>query len=593
MFDPTLKPEFSTVGINQIQNGNNSLIPRSVTDRSADLSLNLFASKYETSLPKLSIDSISLRCKSSGKLAPSVSSNTGENRANFYPETRSKFVEDDDLIIQKKHHLLDQNTQFSSRLRNRLSGFKPSNVDPLTGLPTTNPRAVNTQTADRLINPGNLAISTVLHVKGTLRADRFTHHSNYQYTVFSGKGNVDFGSGYRDFIDLSNIHSRSVRFNLANHQGGGVVFNPGNGSRVFDALTLSNGRHILFEGMDSIQFSDGIVNLTVIPNDPLFARQSSLHSMGVHNAWRFTTGSNRVLIGVQDSGLGTNQNGFIHPELRNTTVYSNNYRDEFGLPESHGTGVQGIIAARSNNGVGLSGINWNSNVFHIDVLDGNFGDQTLEQATQNMITAAAQNGQRLVINMSLGTRTFNQIPAVHANFVNVVRNNPNTLFVIAAGNSGHQGQPGLASPATLAQHFNNVIAVGASWGTHDRDGFTRTPGQRIQYNWWGSQYGPGLTLMAPSEVYSTKTTRNHFGQVEFGYYLTGDRFNGTSAAAPNVAGVASLAWSANSRLSAAQIKGILSQTAYDLGTPGYDHFYGHGFVNADASVRQAMAYARA
>jgi subtilisin family serine protease len=195
--------------------------------------------------------------------------------------------------------------------------------------------------------------------------------------------------------------------------------------------------------------------------------------------------------------------------------------------------------------------------------------------------------------MSLGTRTFNQIPAIHANFVNVIRNNPNTLFVIAAGNSGHRGQSGLASPATLAQYFNNVIAVGASWGTHDRDGFTRTPGQRIQYNWWGSQYGPGLTLMAPSEVYSTKATRNSFGQVEFDYYLTGDRFHGTSAAAPNVAGVASLAWSVNPQLSAAQIKGILSRTAYDLGTPGYDHFYGHGFVNADAAVRQAMAYARA
>lgn len=33
----------------------------------------------------------------------------------------------------------------------------------------------------------------------------------------------------------------------------------------------------------------------------------------------------------------------------------------------------------------------------------------------------------------------------------------------------------------------------------------------------------------------------------------------------------------------------MSETAYDLGTPGYDTTYGHGFVNADAAVRRAIA----
>jgi subtilisin family serine protease len=363
---------------------------------------------------------------------------------------------------------------------------------------------------------------------------------------------------------------------------------------VFDAITLNNGRQILFEGIDSLRFSNGTVNLTVVPNDPLFARQEGLHSMGVHNAWRFTTGSNQVLVGVQDTGLGTHPNGTIHPDLRTTTVYRNNYQDNFSRnPESHGTGVEGIIAARSNNGIGMSGINWNSNVFHIDVLNHKSSVQTLENATQNMIAEAARNGQRLVINMSLGSNAFGQIPNFHTHLVNLVRNNPNTLFVIAAGNSGHEGRSGLASPAVLAQHFNNVVAVGASWVTQDRNGVARTPGQRIQYSNWGSQYGPGLTLMGPSEVVSTRATRNISGQVQFDYYLTGDRFNGTSAAAPNVAGVASLMWSANPQLSAGQIKSILAQTAYRSGGLNNPTLYGNGFVNADAAVRQAMAYARA
>ena len=70
------------------------------------------------------------------------------------------------------------------------------------------------------------------------------------------------------------------------------------------------------------------------------------------------------------------------------------------------------------------------------------------------------------------------------------------------------------------------------------------------------------------------------------------KFDGTSAAAPNVTGVASLVWSANRNLTAAQVKDILSDTAYDLGQQGYDKFYGHGFVNADAAVRRALALSR-
>jgi subtilisin family serine protease len=302
-----------------------------------------------------------------------------------------------------------------------------------------------------------------------------------------------------------------------------------------------------------------------------------------------------VLIGVQDTGLGVNSSGYIHPDLRgsDTLLYPNNYRDDFSSsPESHGTGVQGIIAAKSNNGSGMSGINWNSKVFHIDVLGGNSNDQSLAQATQNMINFANSQGQRLVINMSLGSRGSFGWTGVNSDFLRVVDNNPNVLFVIAAGNDGHRGITGISDPAILAYYRSNVIAVGASWGTQDRVGIAKTPGQRIQYNnFWGSQYGPGLTLMGPSEVISTKAVLSASG-TQFGYYTSGDRFNGTSAAAPNVAGVASLVWSANRNLTASQIKEILSRTAFDLGAQGYDIYYGNGFVNADAAVRRALALTR-
>jgi subtilisin family serine protease len=126
----------------------------------------------------------------------------------------------------------------------------------------------------------------------------------------------------------------------------------------------------------------------------------------------------------------------------------------------------------------------------------------------------------------------------------------------------------------MSSYHNNVIAVGASWQN----------GQRLSY----SNYGSGLTLMGPSEVPSTAAIRS-FGETQF---FDSKNFNGTSAATPNVAGVASLVWSANRNLSASQIKGILSQTAFDLGARGDDLTYGHGFINADAAVRQALALSR-
>ncbi|OKH25039.1 S8 family serine peptidase [Chroogloeocystis siderophila] len=446
-------------------------------------------------------------------------------------------------------------------------------------------------------------VNGVRTVLGNLGADTFTWQSGFNRTVISGNGNVDFGSGALDTLNLANISSTTARLNLANASGGGVVYNPGNGARVFDAITLNNGSQILFEGIDRIRFADRTINRFVRRNDPLFNQQWNLHMMGVHNAWHFTKGSTNVLVGVQDSGLGVNGNGNIHPELNadKTLVFGNNYRDEFTDGDnftSHGTAVQGIIAARSNNGLGMSGINWNSPVVNIDVIPGpgrEQGDFDLAQATQAMINQANSQGQRLVINMSLGAPGLSNFGRtdIFPAFNQVVANNPNVLFVIAAGNEGHLGASGISYPATLARLYSNVISVGASWGTRSANNSVTTPGDRISYpgpNGWGSQYGTGLTLMGPSEVIAPYA--NRYGQ--FGFWGTGSipGFDGTSAAAPNVTGVASLVWSANRNLSGTRIKQILSQTAFDLGARGYDTVYGHGFVNADAAVRRAMAIGR-
>lgn len=433
---------------------------------------------------------------------------------------------------------------------------------------------------------------------GTLGADNFTFDGSYDLTIYSGNGNIDYGFGSYDILDLSHISvEQVVNYSFADTNGGGEIFDVGNGARAFDYLELADGSQILFEGMDGVEFSNHFEDLTVNPDDTFFIGQWNLHMMGVHNAWRMTTGSDSVLIGVQDTGLGIDDYGNYHEDISTDTLQlAGNTEDDFyreagadSHPQnsSHGTAVQGIIAANTNNGVGIAGINWSSDVANLDVLDGNDADITDVAATQMMIDHAASQGQNLVINMSFGVDSFGAInhPS-HAELEQVVAANPNTLFLIAAGNSGHLGQEGIASPAILAQAYDNVIAVGASWGYQDEAGFATIPGDRIEYDgYWGSQYGNGLTLMGPSEVFTTDAIRD----LGFDYTST---FNGTSAATPNVTGVASLVWSANSDLTASQVKQILSETATDLGQAGYDIFYGHGFVNADAAVRRAIALGR-
>jgi subtilisin family serine protease len=64
--------------------------------------------------------------------------------------------------------------------------------------------------------------------------------------------------------------------------------------------------------------------------------------------------------------------------------------------------------------------------------------------------------------------------------------------------------------------------------------------------------------------------------------------SGTSMAAPHLAGVAGLVWSARPALTASQVCGALLRTAVDLGTSGRDDIYGYGRLNAEAAVRSVV-----
>ena len=74
-------------------------------------------------------------------------------------------------------------------------------------------------------------------------------------------------------------------------------------------------------------------------------------------------------------------------------------------------------------------------------------------------------------------------------------------------------------------------------------------------------------------------------------YETGNytnRFGGTSAACPQISGVAALMLSVNPNLTETQVRTILQQTATDMGNTGFDNTFGYGRVDAEAAILEVI-----
>ncbi len=146
------------------------------------------------------------------------------------------------------------------------------------------------------------------------------------------------------------------------------------------------------------------------------------------------------------------------------------------------------------------------------------------------------------------------------------------VLVFASGNS-NLAWSGVSFPANIP----NNIAVGA------------ITNQGAIWNY--SSRGSEMDLVAPSGDVSllgnlTTTDRMNTNGHETGNYT--NRFGGTSAACPQVAGVAALMLSVNPALTEAQVRTKLQQTATDMGSAGFDNTFGYGRVNAYAAVMSAL-----
>ena len=312
-----------------------------------------------------------------------------------------------------------------------------------------------------------------------------------------------------------------------------------------------------------------------IPNDTYYAGyQWNLRHLNLPQAWQISVGSPGVLVAVVDTGVDA-----LHPDLNGKVVGGYDFVNgdaDASDDEGHGTHVAGIIAAKTNNNLGIAGVAWNTQVLSVKVLDEN-GIGPISAIASGIIWAADHGAD--IINLSLGAEATNQ--ALQSAVINAY--NKGAMLVAASGNSYQDGNP-VIYPAAL----NHVVAVGATGDTDEHAAYSETG------------FYVDLTAPGGNPVDSADTNRRHWitstywrgspygGAPAVGYMPVA----GTSQACPHVAGVAALLKSMDSSLTHDQLEGILRGTAVDLGTPGRDDVFGYGRIDALAALQEAVSATR-
>lgn len=327
--------------------------------------------------------------------------------------------------------------------------------------------------------------------------------------------------------------------------------------------------------------------LFAVPNDTLYPAQWHLGMIQVATAWDVLPADATAVVGIVDTGLQ-----FDHPDLETQVAYNagemgtddtgadrrsngvdddkNGFVDDWrgwdfvsGASPStgdndpspgalHGTHVAGIVAAATNNAIGVAGTAVQVKVLPIKVGADDPNSRSVERSADGILYAASLGVD--VINCSFGSasQSFADEDVVNA---------AADLGVLVVGAAGNSGVDGASYPAA----YDRAMSVAAS-GTSDRLTFFSNRHRTVD-------------ITAPGQAILSTVTGSAY-----------DRLDGTSMASPVVAGVAAMVRMMRPSSSAAEVATVIKATAWNIDTlnPFAVGRFGTGRVDAYAAVASSM-----
>lgn len=269
------------------------------------------------------------------------------------------------------------------------------------------------------------------------------------------------------------------------------------------------------------------------PSDPEFSNQWWLRAVGALGLWPIGQGRG-IKVALVDSGVS-----LAHPDLAaNLDAGGYDFGDDDPDPNDglgHGTGVAGVLAAVANNGVGIAGLAPAVRVLPIKVSVADTSAFTASTVAQAVDYAVAKGAR--VINLSV---TFDQPTELLRLSIRSALDR-GIAVVAAAGNS--------AGPVAFPANLPGVIAVAAT----DRQGGLYITSNR----------GPEVAIAAPGADILTTTLRAGYASQ-----------NGTSFAAPMVAGAMAALMSINDSLPVATLVSLLRSAAIPVAGQSFGQPFG-------------------
>lgn len=309
-----------------------------------------------------------------------------------------------------------------------------------------------------------------------------------------------------------------------------VTFNERIEKKVSGILANNEGRKSSFE-IDKI-------------TDQLYESQWAIKHTESSKVWSLIDQKREIKVAVVDTGVDYN-----HPDLKNRVLKNLGYDfyngDKDPMDDGwHGTHVAGIIAAESNNGVGISGITGplDIKIIPVKVMDGN--GQGPSGIIAEGIRYSVDKGAD-IINLSISFDVEDEFIADAIKYAW----DKGVLVVVASGNNNKNCD------------YNSP--------TGDFGAFAVASINDMDERSYFSAFGNSVKLAAPGEkILST---------VPGGSYANKD---GTSMAAPTVAGIAAVLKAQNPEITPEQLTYILTETASHNTKTTSDKPIGSGSVNA-------------